>query len=388
MQDLLENKTPAVGAENICGHSLDEETATAVLQSAGHGLIVSIGTDRGGRITYVNEAFEAMTGWKASEVLGKDLVEAMPRQGRNGEPVPYEDQIMTSILDGEKVVADLYDPFYFVRRDKTKFPVASIISPLRLDNQIIGTVETFRDITKESAADKVKTEFASLVSHQLRTPFSTINWYIELLLSGDAGKLSPKQTDYLNEVYQASKRMVDLDNLLLNSSRIEMGLSTGDTEQVNIVSLAEVILKERRLESRQKKLTIRKKFDKNIPLIRADSKQLFMIFQNLLSNAIKYTPQGGKITLGIACKKSIVSITVADTGIGIPEGDQSKIFSRFFRAENAKAEQQEGVGGLGLYILKAIVDQMDGKIWFESQEHRGTTFHITFPLKPKDAVHA
>lgn len=121
-----------------------------------------------------------------------------------------------------------------------------------------------------------------------------------------------------------------------------------------------------------------KTYDENIPIIQADSKQLTMIFQNLLSNAIKYTSDGGGISLKIGLKKDDIIITVGDNGMGIPENARDKIFTRFFRADNAKEADSEGTG-LGLYILKAIVDQMKGKIWFDSMEGKGTTFYVTLP---------
>lgn len=351
-----------------------------VLQSIGDGLIVIIDVDKGGRIAYVNKVFEDMTGWKANEVLNKSVVKILPREDKDGGIVPFQERIVTKVLSGEKVVSNLIQPFYYVRRDKSRFPVASVINPIMLGKKIIGAVETFRDISKESAADKAKSEFASLVSHQLRTPFSVINWYVELLLAKDVGPLNEKQVQYLQEVYRASKRMVNLINVLLSISRIEMGTTCIESKPTDVVSLAETILKENQPEVKTKRLIIQKIYDKNIPKIQADAKQMTMIFQNLLSNAIKFTPSGGKIKLTIKRQKNDIIITIKDTGIGIPKDAQPKIFERFFRADNAKAQEPEG-SGLGLYILKTIIDQMNGKIWFQSLKNKGTAFYVTFPIK-------
>ncbi len=359
----------------------------AVLSSIGDGLIVILDVDKGGKIVYANKVFEEMTGWKLKEIINRKITEVLPREDKEGKIVSFKKRIVTKVLAGEKVVADLTQPFYYIRKDKSKFPVASVITPIIFNKQIIGAVETFRDISKESEADKAKTEFASLVSHQLRTPFSTINWYVELLLSKDVGSLNEKQTQYLQEIYKASKRMVALINVLLSVSRIEMGMSLVEEKSTDMISLAKVILNEFEPEIKEKGLKIEKTFNKNIPQILADSKQLTMIFQNLLSNAIKYTLKGGKVRLGIGLKGKEIMITVADNGIGIPKTDQLKIFSRFFRADNAKEKEAEGAG-LGLYLLKAIVDLIGGKIWFKSQEDKGTTFYVTFPIKlaPKKGV--
>lgn len=372
----LEKKVVA-GSKRI---SLGKAREAAILESIGDGLIVLIEAEKGGKIIFVNKAFEDMMGWKTKEVLNKDIVDVIPREDKDGNAVAYRDRIMTKILAGEKVVADLNEPYYYLRKNKTKFPVASVITPIILNQKIIGAVETFRDITKETAADKTKTEFASLVSHQLRTPFSTVNWYLEMLLAGDAGKLNTKQRKYLKEIYRASKRMVDLVNVLLSISRIEMGVSALDTRPVDVVALAKEIVEERKRECRKKKVELSVAYEKGIPTVPADPKQVSMILQNLLSNSLKYTPSGGKISLTVKSEKGDVVVTVADTGMGIPKADQPNIFSRFFRASNAKAHEPEGIG-LGLYILKAIIDQMDGSVWFKSQLGKGTTFFVALPAK-------
>jgi len=284
------------------------------------------------------------------------------------------------VLAGEQVVADLTSPFYYVRRDKSKFPVASVITPIIVDKKIVGAVETFRDISKEHEADKAKTEFASLVSHQLRTPFATINWYVELLLTQEVGTLNDKQLKYLTEVYKASKRMVALVNVLLSVSRIETGKSDIEEIPTDVILLADTILKEEELKIKRKMISVDKIYGKNIPHIMADPKQLTIIFQNLLNNAIKYTPKKGNIRLTIEQKNDDMHITVADTGIGIPKSCQPQIFSRFYRAENAVEQEPEGIG-LGLYIVKAVITLMRGTISFESKKDKGTTFTVSFPVR-------
>lgn len=358
----------------------DNARNNAVLQSIGDGLIVVIDVDKGGRIVYVNKVFENLTGWKLNEVLNKSLIKILPREDKEGKLVAFRERLVSKVLAGEKVVADLTQPFYYIRKDKSKFPVASVMTPIILNKKIIGAVETFRDISKESAADKAKTEFASLVSHQLRTPFATINWYVELLLSKDIGPLNEKQTEYLQEVYKASKRMVALVNVLLSVSRIEMGITEIEKKLIDVVTLAKTIVNEEKPKIQEKRLKIKESYDENIPKILADSKQLTIIFQNLLCNAIKYSAQGGKISLKIRRKGKDIIIIVTDFGLGIPEAAKPKIFYRFFRADNAKAQEPEGVG-LGLYILKAVIEMMNGKVWFKSKENKGTTFYVTIPIQ-------
>jgi len=147
-----------------------------------------------------------------------------------------------------------------------------------------------------------------------------------------------------------------------------------------VIYLAETILKEDELRIKNKQLKVKKSFNKNIPKILADPKQLSIVFQNLLGNAIKYTPKRGKIDVQISLKGDNILIGVKDTGIGIPKEAQEFIFTRFFRADNAKETEPEGAG-LGLYILKSIISQMEGKIWFKSRVNQGTAFYVTLPVK-------
>ena len=192
----------------------------AILTSIGDGLVV---VDKGGKISYINKSFEEMLGWKAKEIIGKSMVEVVPREDVYGTGVSFKERILTQVLAGQKFVADLTNPFYYIRKNKSRFPASSIVAPVVLNKKIVGAVEVFRDITKEKEIDKAKTEFVSLASHQLRTPLSTVNWYSEMLLTGDVGPVSSEQKKYLEEIYNGNQRMVDLVNTLLDVSRIELG---------------------------------------------------------------------------------------------------------------------------------------------------------------------
>ena len=127
--------------------------------------------------------------FKKREQLNKPVTDVLPREDKEGNLVSFKERIVTKVLAGQKVISDLTQPFFYQRKDKSKFPVASVITPIIVNKKIVGAVETFRDISKESEADKAKTEFASLVSHQLRTPLSAMKWLGEMLLNGDVGEL-------------------------------------------------------------------------------------------------------------------------------------------------------------------------------------------------------
>ena len=348
----------------------------AILTSIGDGLVV---VDKEGKISYINKSFEEMLGWSAQEIIGKSMVEVVPREDINGIEVSFKERILTQVLAGQKFVANLTNPFYYIRKDKSRFPASSIVAPVILKKKIIGAVEVFRDITKEKEVDKAKTEFVSLASHQLRTPLSTVNWYSEMLLTGDVGEVTPEQKKYLEEIYNGNQRMVELVNTLLDVSRIELGTFFMESKPTDIVSLARSIIDEQKLYIDEKNIKFSSSFENTVPFIQADPKLLHMVIQNILSNAVKYTPDGGKITFSLSLDSTQnVVLKVSDTGYGIPKNQQNRIFTKLFRADNVIGKDTEGTG-LGLYIAKSIVEQSGGKLWFESEENIGSTFYVTLP---------
>jgi signal transduction histidine kinase len=200
-----------------------------------------------------------------------------------------------------------------------------------------------------------------------------------MLLAGDAGKINDEQAKYLNEIYQSNRRMTELVGALLNVSRIDLGTFSVEPEPTNLLQLASDTVKDLEPRIFARKIDFQEEYDRNLPVVNTDPKLMRMVIENLASNAIKYTPEAGKVTLKLEDKNDHVLITVSDTGFGIPEHQQKKIFTKLFRADNAKIQDTEGTG-LGLYIVKSIVDYSGGKIWFESKEGEGTTFSVSLPL--------
>jgi len=227
--------------------------------------------------------------------------------------------------------------------------------------------------------DKAKSEFVSLASHQLRTPITIVSWYLEKIIKNQEG-ISPQQKNYLTEVYAASRRMVDLINALLNASRIELGTLRVELAKVDLTKIANQVLQELHPQIEEKAIIMESHYQENLPLLSADTKLLTIIFQNLLSNAIKYSRRNGKVVFKISLSnQNAFLIEVTDTGVGIPFNQRSKIFKKMFRADNARIVDSEGTG-LGMYIVKAITDVTNGKIWFTSEENKGTSFYVSFPL--------
>ena len=200
-----------------------------------------------------------------------------------------------------------------------------------------------------------------------------------MLLSKYVGELNEKQRQYVKEIYAGNLRMVALVNALLNVSRIDLGTFAVEPEIVNLVEICDSVLAELNPQIIQKRQTITR-FYKTAPKeYKADPKLIRIIFQNFLSNSVKYTQEEGSIEAEISVKDNMLYIRVSDNGYGIPKAQHGKIFEKLFRADNVRQKDTEGTG-LGMYIIKAIVDSAGGKIWFESEENQGTTFHVLLPL--------
>lgn len=353
----------------------EKEKIDAILHSIGDAVFV---VNNKMEIVMFNKIAEEISGYKAKEVLGEKYNNILRFIFEKDQKV-NDEFIKSAIETGE--IKEMANHTMLIRKDGERVAVADSASPLKDKNgSIKGCVVVFRDVTEEREVDKAKTEFVSLASHQLRTPLSSINWYTEMLLNGDAGKISKEQKDFLKEIYKGNQRMVDLVNALLNVSRIEMGTLAIEPELININNIVEDSLKEMEHMIEKGKIKISKKLDKDISKIKADKKLIRIVFQNLISNAIKYTPSKGSINVKTSDKDKDILIEVSDTGYGIPKKQQKNIFSKLFRADNVQEKDTEGTG-LGLYIVKAIVDQAGGKIWFESEENKGTTFFIKLPKK-------
>ncbi len=241
---------------------------------------------------------------------------------------------------------------------------------------------------KEKEIDNAKDEFVSLASHQLRTPLSTINWYTEMLLAGDAGKLTREQKKYINQIYHSSTRMTELVSALLNISRIELASFAIEPRMTKLKPFIEGILKEFYPILQYKKMRVKKTFDTRLLPLPVDEKLLHIVIENIISNAIHYTPDNGAITIEVQKNAAEILLKITDTGYGIPKSQHDKIFTKLFRADNVRERDTTG-NGLGLHIVKSILEQAGCEIWFESEENTGTTFFVSIPergMKQRDGA--
>lgn len=234
------------------------------------------------------------------------------------------------------------------------------------------------DITQQKKVDLAKSEFAALVTHQLRTPVAAIRWNIELLQRSLPTPLSAMQDKYFEKVTRNITRMIELINDFLSVSKLETGTFETDPQTIQVNPYFDTIVDEYLGSITEKDIMIQRISNPEDLVLTLDVRLFHIITSNLLSNAIKYTPAGGSITFGYEADNNVCVITVADTGIGVPPSDQAQLFSKFFRASNALRHKAEGTG-LGLYIVKQSVEKLGGTITFTSIENKGTTFTVTIP---------
>jgi PAS domain S-box-containing protein len=354
--------------------ALGGDQINTILNNVTDGVFV---VDKNYKIVVFNQMAAEISGFSTKRVIGKRYDKVLKFIHESDGKI-NDKFIKDAMATGE--TKEMSNHTVLIRKDGSKVAVADSAAPLKdKDGNVIGCVVVFRDVSKEHEVDKAKTEFVSLASHQLRTPLSAVNWYAEMLLAGDAGKISKEQKEYLEEIYNSNQRMVQLVNALLNVSRLELGTFTIEPELVNIAKIAEDVVKELMPEIDGKKIKFLQHYSRNLPKVNLDERLIKIILQNLLSNAVKYTPEKGKITLKILKKKDNIEIVVIDTGMGVPKSQQSKMFTKLFRADNVKETDTEGTG-LGLYIIKSILDQCGGSVSFKSVEGKGTTFQVAIPL--------
>lgn len=271
-------------------------------------------------------------------------------------------------------------------------PVSISVAPLIRKAKAQGAIIVFRDYSREKEIDTAKSEFVSLASHQLRTPLTAMKWYLELLLEKEHGTINEDQQLFLEEAYSNSVRMNDLVNALLDVSRIDLQTFSSEMQQVHVRDVLATVIEDLQKVIKEKKLVVHVEIKKTLPTLFLDPKVLQIVFQNLLSNATKYTSEGGEVNVemhlvqkselfhGKRAERDSVGVLIKDTGYGIPEDQQSKIFLKFFRADNVRKLDTDG-NGLGLYIVQSVVHQLHGEIWLTSHVGKGTSFMLLLPVE-------
>lgn len=344
-----------------------------ILEAVEEGIF---GVDLAGNITFVNPSAARFLGYASVELHGCNSHAAMHHSRVDGSPYPPEDcAIYKSLIDG---TVRHVNSEVFWRKDGSSFPVDYVAAPMREGEKIVGAVVTFRDITESQKVERMKSEFISTVSHELRTPLTSIRGSLGLIAGGVAGELPPQAKALVDIAHKNSERLITLVNDILDIEKIESGKMRFDMKPLELASLIEQALEVNRAYGDQFDVAFKLEQPPYAVTVNADAGRLMQVMANLLSNAAKFSPVGGTVNVSIQCSEQNVRLSVADHGLGIPEEFRGKIFQKFSQADSSDTRKKGGTG-LGLNITKAIVEQMGGRIGFESEVAVGTTFFIDLP---------
>ncbi|HWZ65930.1 MAG TPA: PAS domain-containing sensor histidine kinase [Patescibacteria group bacterium] len=359
---------------------LEKAKYEAMFTSIEDGLIVF---DNNRIITLMNQAAENMLGRKSTVMIGKDVTNIV-LQDEAGNNVPLNKRPSRITLDsGKTAIATSY---YLVRKDKTRFPVALRVTPIKLSGAVIGAIGIFRDITQQKEIDIAKSEFMSLASHQLRTPLGIAKWYLEALSYQPHFEKMPKiSREYFDEVRRCNERALKLVGGLLSISHIDQGRIKDEPKPTNVAQLTSDVIKDLRVLALNKKIKLKLEVkDQEPTMIYIDPLRLHEVIENLIANAIDYNILSGTVRVLVSQGPGkTLSISVSDTGIGMSKKEQELVFTKFFRTEKGAKTNISGTG-LGLYLVKCYVELWGGTVTVKSSEGEGSTFVIILPLKPKN----
>ncbi len=343
----------------------------AILESMSEGILV-LSDEK--TIILLNRAAEELLGVKREQLKGRSLQELQQKQA-------LRDKLPFDLLNGE--IPD--EATFELGERRIRIHASSVVTD---DAQVIGKVIILQDITRESMAEEAKREFIASISHELRTPLTAIKGYTEVMLAGMAGKMPPAFTQFLNVIHENTTRMNSLTDNLISVSEIERGHIGLNYQTVDVQQIIGSVVKryQERLHERELKLTL--DYPDDLPEIEVDPNRLRHIIDNLLSNAIKFTYPKGEIRIGARSilgpmgKPTYLSLWISDTGVGIPIEEQSKIWERFYRADNPLSLEAGGLG-IGLTITKALVEAHQGRVWVDSTVDHGSTFTVLLPIHPQ-----
>jgi two-component system, NtrC family, sensor histidine kinase KinB len=322
--------------------------------------------DENKRFNLINPTAEDYLDIRQNDYLGKTfiLLKEKKELKRLFKIVSFEKEIMR-------------EEFELLKEEITLEVSTRFIS---IDEKQQITLIILHNVTREKMIERLKSQFVSVAAHQLRTPLSIIKWSLSMLLEGEAGLLTSNQKDMVSKANETNERMIRLINDLLNVARIEEGRFVYQPKTVDLIELLDDIVESIQTMAYSKgvKFKFIKPKDKKSKIIKVDIEKASLAIRNLLENAVHYTNSNGKVILKAERKGDRVFVSVQDTGIGISKDQQDRVFSKFFRGNNAVRTETEGTG-LGLFITKNIIEAHDGKISFESEENKGTTFIFSLP---------
>jgi PAS domain S-box-containing protein len=323
-------------------------------------------------VKFFNKRMLELLDYGEKEVLNHPFVDFISDRYKQ-EVASQNDMRSDGSISGSRYEAEL------LAKDRRTIMVEVNASKIEYDGRP-ASMAVIRDISRYKEIDKMKSEFVSVVSHQLRTPLTGIKWFTELLGKNKQQNLTDEQKEYVAQIAEGNARMVRLVDDLLNVSRMEQSDKyVIEKQEVDVLSVISKVIRGELVFAQRRGIDIR--LDRRCPSVKLviDEEKLSQVFHNIINNAIKYSLSGAVVEIGCQVKKDEIVYFVKDSGVGIPKAQQRRIFEKFFRADNV-ASTESGTG-LGLYISKFILERHGGRLWFESEQNKGTTFYIALPKK-------
>jgi len=347
LEHLLEKNEDALGS-----FKKEKNEALKILEKLNEGILA---IDKNKKIYLVNPAAKKILGVKTENLIGMQLRDLVRLSGAE-----FIQQYLYFSNKGEK---------------GTVFFKNLVVEVFASDGLIV-----LRDVTKESLLKKEKTDFLLSYIHQLKTSATSAKWSLKMFLSGDFGKVTKEQKSVMQMLYKKNDDLISLVENLLNSIKIENGKYFYKKTLEDIIAITQAVVVQFRDEIKSKKIKFEfNRPDYDLPKIMVDREKMEFVLENLFDNSFRYTGTGGKVSVLLERDGKNVRFSIKDSGIGIPEKQQDKIFGKFFRAENANKINANG-SGIGLFVAKKIVEDHHGKIWFESKEGGGSVFYFTLPI--------
>jgi PAS domain S-box-containing protein len=378
LYELIRDQAERLGGY-LRSQQMEASRQTAILEAVADGVLV---TDAENKISFVNLSAEKILDITSSQIQGRSLENFAGLFGKSSQT--WMQTVREWSEDSSSHGGETYAEQISLDNGQV---VLVHLAPVIWQNEFLGTVSIFRDITHEVEVDRLKSEFVATVSHELRTPMTSIRGYVDILLMGAAGELTEGQLHFLDIVKNNTERLNILVNDLLDISRIETGRVALNLQPMDLREVADEVVSEvlRRSQEENKPMAIMVNAEPDLPLVLVDPDRIHQIVGNLIDNAYNYTPHDGKITIHIHRVGENVQVDVEDTGVGIPLEDQTHIFERFFRGEDPLVLATPGTG-LGLSIVSQLVEMHGGKIWMESSgiPGDGSTFSFTVPAEKNE----
>jgi signal transduction histidine kinase/DNA-binding response OmpR family regulator/HAMP domain-containing protein len=342
--------------------------------------------NREGRFALVNRRMCEMLGTRPEALIHQSFAEVQPDLIQSlGQPERLASRLAALTEDDLRDPIGVAEETIELTHPQHKF-LQIYTAPVQGEagDEVIGRIIALRDVTRERELDKMKTEFISVVSHELRTPLTSIKGYGDLLLSGAVGEMTELQSEFLGIIQAGTTRLTNLINDILDISRIESGRIELRHEPIDYRQIVGDTLRMMKASADEKQIRLEEELPDALPLVCGDADKVTQVLTNLVGNAIKYTPVGGWVRVTLEADGNTgVTTCVADSGIGIAPEDQTRLFQKFFRADNSTTREAGGTG-LGLVIAKTIVELLGGAIWLESEPGAGSRFYFTLPLSPPE----